>query len=767
MSQSKNRIDVKTHKTATAMLIVFALFAIVIVVRLGYLQILKYDYYQGKVLSQLTQSTEVNPSRGNIYDTNGNLIATNITSYLIFISPQDVIEAMAEDDEEQAVYSFTSSDGNKYHDLKMNELIAHSLSEILDVDYDEIIEKAAKKNSRYAVIKRGVSEELADEVRALISQYDLTQQIYVRASTTRYYPYADLASHVIGFTNADGIGIYGIEKSYNNIMEGTTGKYITAQDALNNNMPFEYESYIEAEDGLNIKSTLDMYIQYELENQLKQTLSDNKAAERVTGIVMDVKTGAILAMATAPSFDLNSPYELDDLSKEVLSSYDKNSDEYTKEYYDLLYRMWNNKAVNGLYEPGSTFKIITTAMALEEKVVKLTDLFTCTGGLTIEGWSKPISCHKAGGHGTVTFAVGLQQSCNPTLMMVAQRIGKNAFYDYLKAFGYNEKTGIDLPSETAPIISSKSDFTNLSLAVYSFGQTFKVTALQQLTAISAVANGGYLVTPHVLDKITDNDGNVLYEYDTTPVRQVISESVCKTIAQVLEEGVSGNGGAKNAYVKGYKVAAKTGTSEKKDKKDENGEYSYRVGSCVAFAPADDPRIAVIIVVDEPMGGSVYGSVVAAPYVSNLLSFVLPYIGIEPQYSEEEMTVTVPGYVGSTLENAVNDLTWRDISYEIVGNGDTVTAQMPESGAAISRTNGKIILYTGSEEPKATVEMPNLVGKSVEAANRILVNLGLNVSISGASNGSSATVISQSIEAGTMVAPATVVNITVRHLNLTD
>lgn len=748
------------------MLTVFAMLALAIIIRLGYLQILKYDYYQEKVLSQLTQSTEVNPSRGNIYDTNGNLLATNITSYIIFISPQDIIDAMENAEDGDAIYTFTSQDGNKYPSLKMNELIARALSEILDVEYDDVITKAAKNNSRYAVIKRGVDEKLADEVRALISEYNLTQQIYVRASTTRYYPYENLASHVIGFTNSDGVGIYGIEKSYNNIMEGTTGKYITAQDALNKNMPFEYESYIEAEDGLNITSTLDMYIQYELENQLKQTLLDNKAAERVTGIVMDVKTGAILAMATAPSFDLNSPYDLDDLSLEALSQYDKNSADYTKEYYNLLYRMWNNKAVNGLYEPGSTFKIITTAMALEEKVVKLTDLFTCTGGLTIEGWSQPISCHKHEGHGTVTFAVGLQQSCNPTLMMVAQRVGKDKFYSYLQAFGYNGKTGIDLPSETAPIISSKSDFTNLSLAVYSFGQTFKVTALQQLTAISAVANGGYLITPHVLDKITDKDGNVLFEYDTSPIRQVISESVCKTIADVLEEGVSGNGGAKNAYVKGYKVAAKTGTSEKKDKKDENGEYSYRVGSCVAYAPADDPQIAVIIVVDEPMGGSVYGSVVAAPYVSNLLSFVLPYIGIEPEYSDEEMTVTVPGYVGSTIENAKNDLSWRGIEYEIVGNGDTVTAQMPESGAAISHQNGKIILYTGGEEPKATIEMPNLVGKSAEAANRILVNLGLNVSISGAANGATATVIEQSIAPGTMISPATVVNITVRHLDVT-
>lgn len=786
MAESGKRIDRRTLRRALLIMALFIVVACVLVFALFRLQILKYDYYQQQVIDQMTYETEVNPERGIIYDRNGNILAANKTVYLVFISPQDIMDAMAEAEEKTAAamkadgdlsalqyrtsYTWTPSDGSGAYSVKMNELIAHTLSEILGVDYDSVLEKAAKNGRRYEVIKKNVEEAAAEQLRAFIDEYGFTRQIYLRASTKRYYPYDTLACHVIGFTNSDGVGIYGLEAYYNNILEGTSGRYIKAQDAHNGDMPFDYESYIEATDGCNIVTTLDLYIQYELENQLKTTYYESAAGNRVSGIVMDVNTGGILAMATYPPFDLNNPYQLDEASQKILDAIDPDTPEYKETYNNLLYAMWKNKATTELYEPGSTFKIITTAMGLEEKLVQLNENFTCTGSYKIAGYPHPIKCHKTIGHGTLPFYQMLQQSCNPTMMQLAQRIGADTFYKYFLAFGYNTVTGIDLPGESYPIISSQKNFGGVSLAVYSFGQTFKITPIQQLTAVSAVANGGCLMTPHLLREITDGEGNIVQSYEADAVRQIVSSETCETISWVLEDGVSGNGGAKNAYVKGYKVCAKTGTSEKRDKYDENGERPYRIGSCVAYAPADDPQVSVIIMVDEPMQGAVYGSTVAAPYVSKLLSFVLPYIGVEAQYTDKELErieISLGNYVSSTVEAAKADLGWRGISYTIVGDGDTVTAQVPPGGSTIYKDTGKLILYTGSETPKNTVVVPNLVGKTAEAANRLLVNQGLNVSLTGATNGDTATVISQSPAAGESVPPATVVTIEVRHLGLAD
>ena len=785
MALSAKRIDRRTVMRSLIVMAVFLLVAAVLIFALFRLQILEYDYYQKEVIDQLTHETEVNPERGIIYDRNGNILATNTTVYLIFISPQDIIDAMAEaeaaaveaaadgkesESDFQTAYTWTSADGTVHNDVKMNELIARALSDILGVDYDSVIEKAAKNGRRYEVIKKNVEQADAERVREFISEYGFTRQIYLRASAKRYYPYDTLACHVLGFTNSDGVGIYGLEAQYNNILEGTSGRYIKAQDAHNGDMPFDYESYVEAENGYNIVTTLDLYIQYELENQLKTTYYESGAGNRVSGIVIDVNTGGVLAMATYPAFDLNNPYKLDEDSQKKLDTLDPESDEYTQMYYNLLYTMWKNKATTELYEPGSTFKIVTTAMGLEENVIRLEENFTCTGALKIEGWTQPIKCHKKGGHGTLPFYQMLQQSCNPTMMQLANRLGQDTFYNYFLSFGYNSITGIDLPGESYPIVSSKNNFGGVSLAVYSFGQTFKITPIQQITAVSAVANGGYLMTPHLLREIVDDEGNVIQSYETDAVRQVVSTETCDTIDWILEDGVSGNGGAKNAYVKGYKVAAKTGTSQKQDKYDANGERSFRIGSCVAYAPADDAKIAALIMVDEPMKGSVYGSVVAAPYVSKLLSFVLPYMGIEAQYTEEELKkieISLSNYVGATVEASKADLGWRGIQYTIVGDGDKITAQVPAAGSTIFKDTGKLILYTGEEVPKNTVKVPDLVGKTAEAANRLLVNAGLNVSITGATNGDTATVISQTPAAGETVPSATVVTIEVRHLGLTD
>lgn len=768
MEKKNFRVDKSTHNKAYLILGVFVVMALVLVAALFNMQIIAYEEYQTLVVDQMTTEVEVNPERGEIYDTNRNLIATNVTKYLLFISPQDIINAMEDPEENKvdAVFTWDDFEGYRETDLKMNVLIAKFLSGLIDgVSYDDVMTKAAKEGRRYEVIAKLIDEETADRVRDFIDKYNFKRQIYLKATPVRYYPYNDLASHVIGFTDVDGRGIYGLEAYYNNIMEGKSGRYITAQDARHNDMPFEYETYVEAENGYNIVTTLDNYIQLVLENQLETAYEDHAAANRVCGIVMDVKTGGVLAMATGPSFDLNSPRTLDAASAAALSEYAEGTDEYSAKRLELLFGMWKNKAVTETYEPGSTFKIITTAIALEEKVISTEENFYCPGYYVVEGYPKPIHCHKLEGHGMVTFRRGLQQSCNPTLMQVGLRVGRERFYNYFKQFGYGDVTGIDLPGEAPTYYHRYEDFTIPSLAVYSFGQTFKTTPIQQITAIATVANGGYLVTPHLLKEIIDDDGNVIETYETDVKRQVVSTDVCRTITDILEEGVAGDGGARNAYTKGYHVAAKTGTSEKKDKKDANGLYTLNVGSCVAFAPADDPQIAVLFMVDEPSAGATFGSVVAAPYVSNILSIVLPYLGYEPHYTEDEMKnveVTVSNYVGASVATSEADLGWRQIHYVIVGNGDTVTGQNPPAGSSFSKENGMLYLYTESTEGPAEITVPNLIGKTAEAANRMIINSGLNISIAGASNGSTATVASQTPEPGTLVSKGTLVTIEMMH-----
>ena len=781
MNKAQNRTDRKTMHKMVCMFAFFLLIAAWVVGRLASYQIKNHDYYQSKVLNQLTIQTEVTPERGTITDRNGNILATNITVYNVILSPYDIITHMQKDSEKNSDndpendvhYEYTDSDyGINYSGRQLDDMIAEVLSKYLDVDKSSILEKTAKVNRYYEVVKKNVDADIAEKIETFIAQFDLKKDIYFVASSKRYYPKGDLACHVIGFTNSDGVGIYGLEAYYNNLLEGTSGRYILAQDGKKNDMPFEYERFIEAENGYNITTTLDMYIQYELENQLEKTFNESGAGDRVCGMVYDVDTGEVLAMATYPSFDLNDPYTIDEYSQAELdaSGLKEGTDEYKTEYSRLMYRMWNNKCLTETYEPGSTFKVVTSSMALEEGVVTPETPFYCAGSLMVEGWSKPISCANHNGHGAVTFRTGLQQSCNPTLMQVAALIGRERFYYYFKAFGYGGKTGIDLPGEVGSIYASYENFSGVSLAVYSFGQTFKTTPVQQLRAITVVANGGYLVTPHLLREITDDDGNVIQTYESEPVRQVVSENTCKTLTNILEEGVATNGAAKNAYVKGYRVAAKTGTSEKKDEFDENGNTPYRVGSTAAFAPADDPQISALIMVDKPLKSAVYGGTVAAPYISNLLSYVLPYIGVEPQYTTEELAkldVTLSSYVGATVENAINDLSWRGFSYEIIGDGSTVTAQIPEAGSKISSDTGLLILYTGEETPANTVEVPDLMGMSAYNANNAAVSLDLNVTFYGSTNGSTATVINQYPATGTKVPRGTIIEIELRHLDGTD
>ncbi len=719
----------------------------VLIVRLFFLQVIGYDRYQAKVLDNITMETTITAKRGTIYDCNGSPLATNYTVYRVFISPRDIA------DDAQA------------------QLISMRLSELLAVSYDTVYAETQK--SRYAdrTIKRNVEEAKANEVLAFINENDLDRQIHLEASSKRYYPYDSLAAQVIGLVGVDG-GILGLELQYDDYLTGTDGKYVTAKDASGQVMRTKYESYVAAKDGNSIYTTIDIAIQSMLEEQLKRTYTESKAQNRVTGIVMDVETGAILAMATYPSFNLNDPYTLDADSRAKLDAMQlaEGSEEYQAAYNTLLYSLWKNKAISELYEPGSTFKIITTSMGIEEGAVTFDEQMTCPGYRVVAG--QKIKCHKIYGHGTGTYAYGLQQSCNPMLMTVAERLGRATFYEYFKAYGYTEKTGIDLPGEAGSIYHTYSGMGPVELACYSFGQSFKVTPLQQLTAINAVANGGGLVTPYMVEKIVDADGNVVYSHNAQVKCQIVSEETASSISKVLEEGVSGNGGARNTYVAGYKIAAKTGTSQILDVKNEFGEDYLRVGSTVAYAPADAPQVSTIMVVDQPQCEQIYGSYVAAPYVANLLSGVLPYIGVQINYTGEDLkriNVTLRDYVGLSAAEAAQDLHNRGIEYTVEGDGEKVTYQTPLGGSTINKQTGKVTLYTGSTVAQKHVEVPNVVGNTAVQANLTIINRGLNIAYEGAANTTAkdAIVVSQTPEAGTTVPYGTVVTVTMRFVGVSD
>lgn len=769
-------------KRSFILLAVFALFSLLLTSRIFKMQTFEYEKYQQEVIDQITVENSVKAERGVIYDCNMNVIAANQTTWRVFISPADIQSAEYLSAVERAVCSLRYTDEFAAVSVAgtQNELIANGLSSILWVDREVILEKAAKLGRRDETIKKNVDKETADKVIAFIEENGLERQVYLEATNKRYYTYGNFASQTLGFTGADGQGLYGLEYVYNEELTGVDGKYITAKDARGNEMAYDYESYVAPVHGYDMITTIDERIQHELDLQVKAAVEDHAPRNRAVGIAMNPKTGAVYAVSVQPDFDLNNPYTLDYLSQTALdaSGFEEGSDEYVNMLASLRQIMWSNKAVTELYEPGSTFKPITTAMALEENLVKPTEMFTCTGGLRVPGWSKPISCHKKGGHGTVTFARGLQQSCNPVLMTIAARVGVEKFCKYFEGFGYLEKSGVDISGEAETIFFNPSTMSNVDLAVASFGQRFKVNPINHLTAICTIANGGYLVTPHLVDKFVDDDGNIIFEYDDSYKRQVISEATATTVTEILEAGVSGDGGAKNAYVKGYKVAAKTGTSEKFDgtssatQADE--EFKARISSTVAYAPADDPQIAVIIMVDEPTGDSVYGSVVAAPYVSAFLANVLPYLGVEAEYTDEELATvqhTVARYIGQSSDKARESIEKLGIKVEIVGGSGEVTSQVPKRGSVISSENGKIILYTnGADSESRTVKVPTVLGLTAAEANTKIINAGLNIAIKGAQNydkGSGAIVTSQDFSPGETVPYGTVISVEVLHLDGSD
>lgn len=758
-SEQASAVHPKVLGRAKFLFCVAILLFAALLVRILLLQTVGYSRYQKKVIDQMTTQSEVTAVRGNIYDRNGVLLATNITTYRIFISPSSIAKAQSNLEQSEST-------------IRLDRLIAENLSEMLDVSYDFVLKQTTYTGYLDRTIKKEVDEASADRVRAFIDEYGLEQLIYLQTTSTRYYPYGSLGAHVIGFTGSDGTGLYGLEYYYNELLSGTNGRYITARDAQGNEMPFSYKEYIEAEDGYHLTTTLDIFVQSALEESLEEAYLESGGQNRAAGIVMDVNTGEVLAMAVYPSFDLNDPWSLDSFSMEKLeqSAYLAGSEEYAALKQQLLLEMWSNKAITESYIPGSTFKVLTASMAVEEDVVELDESYCCVGSYTVLG--QKIHCHKTNGHGTLSFVQGIQQSCNPWLMRVGLRLGRGTFCDYLKAYGYREKTGIDLPGEGREYIAAEADFTDLDLAIYAFGQNFNVTLMQHITAISSVANGGYLLQPHLLSTVKDNDGNVLKSVGTQVKRQVVSSSTCQTVSDILEKGVSGDGGAKNAYVAGYRVAAKTGTSEKKNAGSE-GKY---VCSTVAYAPADDPQYAAIIIVDEPTKGSLYGSTVAAPYVGDVMETILPYLGVEAVYTEEELAklaVTVPNctYWQASTAKEFMEKSPYGLKVEIIGDADGVVyKQYPEGGTVVEKASGTVYLYTNQVAQADTVVVPDVLGMTAVAANGTLINAGLNIRIEGTKNylsGKGAVVVSQSVQAGQRVERGTVITVVFRYLDDMD
>lgn len=737
----------------------------ILLIRILVLQTFGYEKYQSKVIEQMTTESTVAAKRGTIYDRNGKILATNRTAYRLFISPSGIAEAQKK-----------LSEG----ETPQAETIASGIAEILGESYYEKVLKESTYTNKLdrTIAKNLIDDRVIDSLLKLISEKSLSTQVYLEAGSIRYYPYGTLASHLIGFCSADGEGLYGLEYQYNEVLSGVDGKTVTARDAYGNEMDYDYESYIAAIDGCDLWTTIDVDIQMALDEQCKQSLINTGSENGTCGIVMDPEKGGILAMSTAPAFDLNSPWTLVEYYKKQLDEYasqnniSTDSDEYTKKQAELRQKMWANKAITEAFIPGSTFKIITSAMALENRVV--IDPYTtdgrcyCVGsgklGSTVVG-GVTIHCHSK--HHAQNFAEGLMNSCNVTFINVGLDIGRENFYNAFKAFGYLDKTGIDLPGEGVSIMHSLSGLNTVELATSAFGQNFKITGIQHIAAVNAVVNGGHLLEPFVVDRIVDQNGNQTYSHGRVVVRQVASASTCATLREILEECVSGGYGGKNCYVPGYRVAAKTGTSEKV-----GDDKSLRIGSVMSFAPAERPVATAFFLCDEPdpAYGSTYGSTVAAPYMQALMQEILPAMGVNAQYTEAEkdtMNFKMPDFIGWTVSTANKYLKQEyGIDFEIIGDdikdSTIIRWQSPEAGTYVKKSGAKVILYAYKAlQNENMVEVPNVKGMTAAAANQVLINRGFNIVIVGAEyykNSAMAVVRSQSVGAGTIMVKGSVITL---------
>lgn len=722
------------QRTAILILLILVLGFGAAVLRLTYLTTVQSSELQESAVDLQLADTTVSAKRGTIYDANGNVLAESASVWQVVMSPVN------------------------FKNDKQRQAAAKGLSEIFDLEYNDVLDDT-KQQSHYVVVKRRIESDEREKVLELIDtlkkDYSCSGVIQLLDDYKRYYPKNSLASSVIGFTGSDDQGLEGIEYEYDSYLSGTPGRIITAQNARGTDMPFRYEQNVESEDGNNVYLTIDETIQSICEKYMQKGVEDNNVLNKGVCIAMDVNTGAILAMVTTDGYDLNNPYELSAKDKKKIKSTPKKKQAEAESA--ALSNMWRNKAVADTYMPGSVFKMCVASAALEENLVNEKTSFTCTGSISVEG--ETIHCSNISGHGTQNFVEVISNSCNPAFIQIGQMLGAGKFRQYYQGFGFSDKTGIDLPGEAEDSFWKEGKMGGVDLAVASFGQNFTITPIQMITACAAVSNGGYVVQPHVVSKITDSKGNVIKTVDKKVKRQVISDDTSKKMNEYLEYNTERQGAAAG-YISGYKVAGKTGTSEKKGVTKVESSFSEDyISSFCGYAPADDPQIAMLVFFDTPDGDAYYGSQVSSPVFINIMSEVLPYLDVKTSYTDEELgyvDASAGDYTGISVDEAKTAVEADGFTATVKGNGSTVISQIPTVSSGLQK-GGSIVLYTDSDSQSETVSVPSLIGLSPDEVNNVASAYGLNVSFSGATT-SSGTSSSQNIEAGTSVSPGTVITV---------
>ncbi len=722
------------QRTAILILLILVLGFGAAILRLTYLTTVQSSELQEAAVDLQLADTTVSAKRGTIYDANGNVLAESASVWQVVMSPIN------------------------FKNDKQRQAAAKGLSEIFDLEYNDVLEDT-KQQSHYVVVKRRIESDEREKVLELVDtlkkDYKCQGVIQLLDDYKRYYPKNSLASSVIGFTGSDDQGLEGVEYEYDSYLSGTPGRIITAQNARGTDMPFQYEQNVESEDGNNVYLTIDETIQSICEKYMQKGVEDNNVLNKGVCIAMDVNTGAILAMVTTDGYDLNNPYELSAKDKKKIKSTPKKKQAEAESA--ALSAMWRNKAVADTYMPGSVFKMCVASAALEENLVNDKTSFTCTGSIEVEG--ETLHCSNTTGHGTQSFVEAISNSCNPAFVQIGQMLGASKFRQYYQGFGFSDKTGIDLPGEAEDSFWKEGKMGGVDLAVASFGQNFKITPIQMITACAAVSNGGYVVQPYVVSKITDSKGNVIKTVDKKVKRQVISNDTSKKMNEYLEYNTERQG-AVAGYISGYKVAGKTGTSEKKDiTKVESSFSEDYISSFCGYAPADDPQIAMLVFFDTPDGDAYYGSQVSSPVFINIMSEVLPYLDVKTSYTDEELgyvDASAGDYTGVSVDEAKTAVEADGFTATVKGNGSTVISQIPTVSSGLQK-GGSIVLYTDSDSRSETISVPSLIGLSPDEVNSVASAYGLNVSFSGATT-SSGTSSSQDIEVGTSVSPGTVITV---------
>ena len=752
--------DTYVRKGILALMVLLGVIAFAVLAgRLVKLMIIDHDYYESKAISNQTRSTSVTASRGTIYDRNMDVLAASSSVENIFLDPLEL----------------------EQNDVDVDAL-ARNLAQILDLEESYIKEQAADTSMRYKVIKRKQSQDVCDQVREYISENNIIG-VHLEPDSLRYYPNHESASQLLGFTNTENKGSEGLESYYNSILEGTAGAVITTKGNNETEMLYSYEKYYEASDGDSLVLTIDLTVQRALEKQLNDAIDRYDVLNGAFGIVMDAQTGEIVAMATMGNYDpnqyltiyntavqakLDEQYATAIQLPEGSEEREKAMAEYNDAVAEARLKQWRNRCVSDGYEPGSTFKVITLASAIDSGAVTLEDTFYCAGVEKFEGRSQPLDCWQHSGHGSETTAQALQNSCNIAFARIGLKMGGDTLYDYCSAFGLMERTGIDLPGEASGLFHTKErladndSYGTSYLIATSFGQTVKPTPIELVRAISAVVNGGYLLQPYVVSEVLDADGNVVKQNGRTVIRQVISEETSATMCQLLESVVT-EGTAKNAKVVGFRVGGKTGTAEKVDQVDENGQTTNdKIVSFVGVAPMNDPRYVVLVALDTPnaaTGQYISGGVMAAPTCAAVFEDILPYLGIEPEYAQEDMSrvnVMMPDVIGLDEAAASKLLAESSLSYRLIGDGANVVSQIPAAGKELPG-NSVVLLYTDSTMPTEKVEVPNLMGMTVSEATQTLSELGLYLQAKGTDSTAWHVVVTdQDIEVGTKVSRGTTI-----------